>query len=39
VRGTASDIFLFLYGRVAPDALELFGDADLVARFRDLVTW
>jgi uncharacterized protein (TIGR03083 family) len=38
-RGTASDLFLFLYGRVAPEALEVFGDADLLARFRGLVTW
>jgi uncharacterized protein (TIGR03083 family) len=39
VRATASDLFLFLYGRIEPDALEVFGDADLVARFRELVTW
>jgi uncharacterized protein (TIGR03083 family) len=38
-RGTASDLFLFLYGRVGSDALEVFGDAALLARFRALITW
>jgi uncharacterized protein (TIGR03083 family) len=38
-RGTASDLFLFLYGRVASEALEVFGDADLLAHFRELVSW
>ncbi len=39
-RGTASDLLLFLYGRVGADALEVFGDAallDAVARARQLV--
>jgi uncharacterized protein (TIGR03083 family) len=39
VRGTASDLFLFLYGRVGADALEVFGDAALLAHFRELVAW
>jgi uncharacterized protein (TIGR03083 family) len=39
VRGTASDLFLFLYGRVAPQELEVFGDADLLARFREMIKW
>lgn len=34
-RGTASDLLLFIWGRVPADALEVFGDADLLARFRD----
>ncbi len=38
-RGTASDLLLFLYGRVAPEQLEVFGDASLLARWRELVTW
>ncbi len=38
-RGSASDLLLFLYGRVAPDDLEVFGDASLLARWRELVTW
>jgi uncharacterized protein (TIGR03083 family) len=39
VRGAASDLFLYLYGRVGSDALEVFGDADLLALFRELVAW
>ena len=38
-RGTASDLLLFLYGRVPPSELEVFGDATLLARWRELVTW
>ena len=38
-RGTASDLVLFLYGRVRADDLEVFGDASLLARWRELVTW
>jgi len=36
-RGTASDLLLFLWGRVPADALEVFGDADVLARFRDAI--
>ncbi len=38
-RGTASDLLLFLYGRVAADDLEVFGDAALLTRWRELVSW
>jgi uncharacterized protein (TIGR03083 family) len=38
-RGRASDLLLFLYGRVAADRLEVFGDASLLARWRELVAW
>jgi uncharacterized protein (TIGR03083 family) len=37
VRGSASDLLLFLWGRVPADALEVFGDADLLARFRQAI--
>jgi len=33
-RGTASDLDLFVWGRVDADALEVFGDAALLERFR-----
>jgi len=36
-RGSASDLLLFLWGRVPVDALEVFGDADLLARFRQAI--
>ena len=36
-RGTASDLLLFVWGRVPADALEVFGDTDLLARFRQAV--
>jgi len=36
-RGSASDLALFLWGRVPADALEVFGDADLLARFRQAI--
>jgi uncharacterized protein (TIGR03083 family) len=36
-RGTASDLLLFLWGRTPADALEVFGDADLLARFRQAI--
>jgi predicted lipid carrier protein YhbT len=39
VRGVASDLLLFLYGRVGTERLEVFGDAALLARWRELVTW
>lgn len=38
-RGTASNLLLFLYGRAPVDQLEVFGDASLLARWRELVTW
>ena len=38
-RATASDLLLFLYGRVDTDALQVFGDASLLALWRELVTW
>jgi len=38
-RGTASDLLLFLFGRVGPDALEIFGDDAVLARWRDVVAW
>lgn len=33
-RGPASDLFLFLVGRVAPSELEVFGDATLLDRWQ-----
>ncbi len=33
-RGTASNLMLFLVGRVPPDALEVFGDAMLLERWQ-----
>jgi uncharacterized protein (TIGR03083 family) len=36
-RGSASDLLLFLWGRVPADALEVFGDTDLLARFRTAI--
>jgi uncharacterized protein (TIGR03083 family) len=36
-RGRASDLLLFLWGRVPSDALEVFGDVDLLARFRNAI--
>jgi uncharacterized protein (TIGR03083 family) len=36
-RGRASDLLLFLWGRVPSDALEVFGHADLLARFRNAI--
>jgi uncharacterized protein (TIGR03083 family) len=38
-RGTASDLLLFLYGRVGVDVLDVFGDGSLLARWRELVSW
>jgi uncharacterized protein (TIGR03083 family) len=34
-RGTASDLMLFLWGRVGADPLDVFGNAAALARFRD----
>jgi uncharacterized protein (TIGR03083 family) len=36
-RGSASDLLLFLWGRVPADTLEVFGDAELLGRFRRAV--
>jgi uncharacterized protein (TIGR03083 family) len=36
-RGSASDLLLFLWGRVPAADLELFGDADLLERFRQAI--
>jgi uncharacterized protein (TIGR03083 family) len=36
-RGSASDLLLFLWGRQTADALQVFGDADLLARFRQAI--
>lgn len=36
-RGTASDLLLLLYGRIAPDAVEVFGDASLLALWQEQV--
>jgi predicted lipid carrier protein YhbT len=33
-RGTASDLDLFLWGRIGGDALEVFGDRELLDRFQ-----
>lgn len=38
-RGTASDLLLFLYGRVDPSGLEVFGDAALLDRWHEQVRW
>jgi uncharacterized protein (TIGR03083 family) len=34
-RGTASDLYLFTWGRVPIDRLEVFGDSSLLARWSD----
>jgi uncharacterized protein (TIGR03083 family) len=38
-RGTASDLLLFVYGRVPPERLDVFGDAALLTHWRELVNW
>jgi hypothetical protein len=38
-RGSASDLLLFLYGRVDAGALEVFGDGALLARWQREVAW
>ena len=38
VRGTASDLLLLLWNRVGTERVEVFGDADLLARWRQAVT-
>jgi uncharacterized protein (TIGR03083 family) len=37
VRGTASDLFLFLWHRIPADRLEVFGDVALAQRYFELV--
>lgn len=37
VRGTAADLFLFLWQRIPADRLEVFGDAALLGRYFELV--
>jgi len=37
VRGTASDLLLFLWGRIPASQLEVFGDAALLNRYVELV--
>ncbi len=37
VRGTASDLLLFLWGRIPASQLEVFGDAALLGRYVELV--
>jgi uncharacterized protein (TIGR03083 family) len=36
-RGTASDLLLFLWGRAPVETLEVFGDTDLLTRFRQAI--
>jgi uncharacterized protein (TIGR03083 family) len=36
-RGSASDLLLFLWGRVPADSLEVFGDTALLERFREAI--
>lgn len=38
-RGTSSDLLLYLHGRGPVDALDVFGDAALLARWRELASW
>lgn len=38
-RGSASDLLLFVLGRVAPDALEVFGDGALLERWQREAQW
>jgi uncharacterized protein (TIGR03083 family) len=35
-RGTASDLLLLVWGRIGPDAFDVFGDAALLARWQEL---
>ena len=37
-RGSASDLLRFLWGRAAADQLEVFGDGEALARFREQIT-
>ena len=36
-RGSASDLLLFLWGRRPVSALDVFGDGDLLDRFRESI--
>ena len=38
VRGAASDLFLLLHNRIGPERVELFGEPDLLDRFRTAAT-
>jgi uncharacterized protein (TIGR03083 family) len=38
-RGSASDLLLFLYGRVGQDAFDVFGDAGVLTTWRATVNW
>lgn len=38
-RGSASDLLLFLYGRVGQDAFDVFGDAGVLTNWRATVNW
>ena len=35
VRGPVADLLLLVYGRRGPEGLEVFGDLDLLARWRE----
>ena len=37
IRGSAEDLFLWLWGRISADRLEVHGDAGLLERYRQLV--
>jgi hypothetical protein len=37
VRGSASDLLLFLWRRIPADRLEVYGDAALLPRYFELV--
>ena len=37
LRGPASDLFLVLLGRAAPEAVEVFGDPPAVNSWRELL--
>ena len=39
VRGATSDLLLLLWGRVGTDAVEVLGDADVLDRWQQLVSW
>jgi uncharacterized protein (TIGR03083 family) len=39
VRGTTSDLLLLLWGRVPADAVEVLGDADVLARWRSATSY
>jgi predicted lipid carrier protein YhbT len=37
VRGTLEDLFLWLWGRISADRLQVYGDTSLLERYRQLV--